>query len=277
MESLGRILLGTSGWSYDEWVGSLYTDRKQRKLTYYSRIFPTVEIDSTFYAYPTKGTAYGWTRHTPPSFIFSAKLPQVITHEKMLDLQKGVENDLRRFCDLLEPLSSSGKLGALLIQCPPRFSYDPERLEAFFQILPAGFEYAIEFRHPSWMQDETSTLLSRYNVAYTIVDEPLLPPDTATTADFSYIRWHGHGKKVWFDYRYSAEELTPWTLKVEEVAKKTKKLYGYFNNHFHGYAVENCLQILEMLGVMTPEQKRAKAALNSRSVSEGQKDLRGFF
>jgi len=96
------------------------------------------------------------------------------------------------------------------------------------------------------------------SVAYTNVDEPLLPPEIHVTADFAYFRWHGHGKRPWFDYRYKKEELEPWVPKVKQAAKGVKKIYGYFNNHFHGYGVENCLQVLEMLGVLNQEQEKAK-------------------
>jgi len=88
---------------------------------------------------------------------------------------------------------------------------------------------------------------------------PLLPPEMHLTADFAYFRWHGHGESIWFDYRYSEEELEPWVLKVQEAAGKVKKVYGYFNNHYHGYAPENCLQLLERLGLLSEEQKKAKA------------------
>ena len=85
-----------------------------------------------------------------------------------------------------------------------------------------------------------------------------MPPEVHVTTDFAYFRWHGHGNNPWFDYRYKKEELEPWIPKVKETAGKVKRIYGYFNNHFHGYAVENCLQVLEMLGVITPEQEDAK-------------------
>ena len=91
------------------------------------------------------------------------------------------------------------------------------------------------------------------------MDEPLLPPEVHLTADFAYFRWHGHGKNIWFDYRYSQEELESWVPKVNDAAVKVKKVYGYFNNHYHGYAPENCLQLLERLGLLSEEQKKAKA------------------
>jgi uncharacterized protein YecE (DUF72 family) len=122
------------------------------------------------------------------------------------------------------------------------------------------------------MENETWNLLKKYKVAYVNVDEPLLPPEVHLTADFSYFRWHGRGDKPWFDYRYSKEELDQWIPKVEDTAGKVKKIFGYFNNHFHGYAPENCLYLLERLGLLTEQQKKAKERF-----SEKQSGLTEFF
>ena len=253
-----NILLGTSGWHYKDWVGPLYIDEKESKLKAYSKVFKTAEIDSTFYAYPTKGTVMGWLKYTEPNFLFTAKLPKLITHKKKLDPKQGVEEDLQRFCELMKPLQLEGKLGCLLTQMPPGIKFDLELLENFFKTLPTEFRFAVEFRDDSWLRGETYELLEQYRVAYTIVDEPLLPPDVRVTTDIAYIRWHGRGERPWYNYRYKAEELQPWIPRVKETAKKAKTVYGYFNNHFHGYAVENCLQALEMLDVLTPKQKETK-------------------
>jgi uncharacterized protein YecE (DUF72 family) len=263
VKTLNKILLGTSGWSYRDWIGPFYKRKEKSMLSAYSKVFKTVEIDSTFYAYPSKGTVMGWVKYSPEDFVFAAKLPKLITHEKMLNMEEGIEEDLNRFCDLIRPLLLNGKLGCLLIQLPPKYKFNPDHLEKFFQILPAEFKFAIEFRHMSWMKNETWKLLKKYAVAYTIVDEPLLPPEVQVTSDFAYFRWHGRGTRPWFNYRYDVEELKPWIPKVRKVAKKVKKVYGYFNNHFHGYAVENCLQVLEMLGVLTPEQAEAKITVEN--------------
>jgi len=120
------------------------------------------------------------------------------------------------------------------------------------------FKYAVEFRSLSWMRDETWDLLKKFDVAYTIVDEPLLPPEVRLTSDFAYFRWHGRGENPWFDYRYSKAELEAWVPKVEEASRKVKKVVGYFNNHFHGYAPENCLYLIERLGLLSDEQKQLK-------------------
>jgi uncharacterized protein YecE (DUF72 family) len=265
-------MLGTSGWSYEEWVEPFYRFKKVSKIRYYNKVFKTAEIDSTFYRYPDEGTVFGWLRYTDPSFVFTAKLPQLITHDKMLDLNQGVEDDLNRFCGLMRRLLDAGKLGCLLIQLPPKFRIDEiGDLEGFFEILPKEFQFAVEFRDLSWMNDETWKLLSKHEVAYTIVDEPLLPPEVKVTSKIAYFRWHGKGRRPWFDYRYKTEELKPWIPKVREASVTVEKVYGYFNNHYHGYAVENCLQILEMLGVLTPEQADAKAHIEAHFAKSSRK------
>jgi uncharacterized protein YecE (DUF72 family) len=253
-----KIFLGTSGWSYRDWIGPFYTSEDKSMLHAYTRIFRSVEIDSTFYRYPTKGTVMGWVKYSPEGFVYTAKMPRLITHEKKLDVSQGAEQDLQKFVELIEPLYLSGKLGCILIQLPPKYEYKPNELEAFFEILPTHIKFAVEFREESWMREETWNLLKRYQVAYTIVDEPLLPPEIHVTSSFAYFRWHGHGARPWYNYRYKPEELKPWIPKITETAERVEKVYGYFNNHYHGYAVENCLQVLEMLGIQTPEQVKAK-------------------
>jgi uncharacterized protein YecE (DUF72 family) len=253
-----NILLGTSGWSYREWVGPFYTDKDKSLLKAYAGVFKTVEIDSTFYRYPSKGTVMGWARYSPEGFVYTAKLPKLITHKKKLDLSQGIQEDLEKFIELMEPLWLGGKLGCLLIQLPPKYDYKPKEFEEFLKILPSHIKFAVEFRDLSWMRDETWALLEKYKVAYAIVDEPLLPPDVHLTTSFAYFRWHGKGGRPWYNYRYGVEELEPWVPKVKQAAEKVKTVYGYFNNHYHGYAVENCLQVLEMLSVLTPEQAEAK-------------------
>jgi uncharacterized protein YecE (DUF72 family) len=82
----------------------------------------------------------------------------------------------------------------------------------------------------------------------------------------AYFHWHGKGEKIWFDYRYSKEELEPWIPKIKEALQKVKKVVGYFNNHYHGYAPENCLYLIERLGLMSEEQKKAKRKSSMRQM-----------
>jgi len=256
---MSTILLGTSGWSYKEWIGPFYDDEK-RMFSYYAKFFNTVEINSTFYRYPSRSTIYGLNRAAPPNFIFSAKLPRLITHKKKLDLAEDIRSDLMRFLELLEPLYVSGRLGCILIQLPPSFKYEYgyERLEGFLDILPDGYEFAVEFRDSSWMREDTWRMLRKYGVAYCVVDEPSFPSEVHVTADFAYFRWHGRSSRVWYNYRYSERELSEWVPKLEETGRKVKKIYGYFNNHFHGYAIENCIELMQMLKIAEPKHEKVK-------------------
>ena len=260
-----NILLGTSGWSYTEWEGNFYRKGEKLKLRAYTKVFHTAEIDSSFYRVPSKGMVMGWLRYSPSDFVFSAKMPKLITHDKKLGQKADVGKDLQDYFEIMRPLQLGGKLACLLIQLPPKYEFSPESLESFLNLLDPTFRYAVEFRHLSWMKAETWKMLEQHDVAYVNVDEPLLPPEVHLTTDFSYFRWHGRGKKPWFDYRYSQDELDEWVPRVKDSALKVRKIYGYFNNHFHGYAPENCLQLLEKLGMLTPEQKQAKTAIGGQS------------
>ncbi|HKM75376.1 MAG TPA: DUF72 domain-containing protein [Candidatus Bathyarchaeia archaeon] len=253
---MAEIAFGTCGWSYAEWEGIFYPE-KSGKLSQYCKIFSTAEIDSTFYALPNEGTVRGWATRTPSGFMFSAKLPQTITHKKALELNRGIESDLNQFIETMHPLIEAGKLSVILAQLPPSLEFDSEKLESFFSILPKQVHFAVEFRNNSWLRNETFKILENYNVSFTIVDEPLLPPDVHVTSDIAYIRWHGRGSQPWFNYKYSEQELEAWVPKVKEAASKSKKVLGYFNNHFHGYAPENALQTMQMLGIVTPHATAA--------------------
>lgn len=252
---MGELRLGCSGWDYDEWIGPFYQRRSGSKLQAYTRVFDTAEINSTFYRAPTPGMVQGWTRYTPEDFRLAAKVPQTVTHDRLLEVDKGADGELRAFCDLMAPLHQAGKLGVLLLQLPPRLEFHPERTRTFFEALPEGWPFAIEFRNESWMVPEAFALLEAHHVAYTVVDEPLLPPEVHLTSSLAYFRWHGHGSDPWYNYRYDPEELAPWIPRIQEAVESSEVLYGYFNNHFHGYAPENCLEVLEMLDALTPEQR----------------------
>ena len=267
--SESNIHLGTSGWSYKEWEGPFYSKGEKTKLRTYASIFKIVEIDSTFYCNPSMSTVMGWLKYSPSDFVFTAKIPKLITHDKKLGLKGEIKADLTNYFDLMRPLQLGGKLGCFLIQLPPKCDCNYDNLESFFGMLDPMFRYAVEFRNPSWLRNETWDILKKYDVAYTIVDEPLLPPEVHLTTDFAYFRWHGKGQKIWFDYRYSKEELDNWVSRIRETSKSVKKVIGFFNNHYHGYAPENCLYMLEKLGLMSETQKKAKDKLKVKQSKLG--------
>ena len=255
--SLGiqNIRLGCAGWSYKEWLGPFY-DRGKSMLQQYEAVFDTVELNSSFYRKPDEGTILGLTRHTKKGFMFSAKLNQRFTHDLKLRLDEETQDELEEFVELFDPLLTLDRLGCFLIQLPPSLKKDDNLFENFLAALPHRYDYVVEFRHPSWMTNTTWSILSKYQIAYCIVDEPLLQPEVHITSSIGYIRWHGHGEHPWYNYRYSDQQLREWTPKIREVAKNTSKTYGIFNNHFHGYAPENCLQIMQMLGLSRPNHQK---------------------
>lgn len=254
---MAEIYLGTSGWSYKEWEGIFYPKGQKLKLSYYAKYFKTVEIDSTFYAFPKEAMIKGCVKYTPDDFVFTAKLPGLITHDKALELEKGVKQDLEKFLYLMKPLINENKLGPLLIQLPPSFTYDNgyKKLGDFLEKVQNNVRFAVEFRNKSWLgKEEVSELLKKHGVAQTIVDEPLLPPNTNVTTNFAFVRWHGHGKRPWYNYRYSEKELEPWVTRINNISKKVDEVYGYLNNHYKGFAVENSLKMMELLNLATQKQ-----------------------
>ena len=251
------VLFGTCGWSYQEWVGAFYPNNRVAKLPFYSKVFESVEVDSSFYRPPSKSMTAGWARATPPGFKFSLKIPKTITHDKKL---VGAERDLFEFLERIEPITKAGKLGCLLIQFPASFTYKEKGvLERFFDLLPPTVHFAAEFRHESWDRDETWDILRRHNVANTITDSPIefLSNPVITATSHAYVRWHGRGKPVWYDYRYSEQELTSWKQKLDRIERQTPNVYAYFNNHYGANAPSNLLSLLDMRGELDEMQARA--------------------
>src|SRR5437879_13372048 len=142
---MGTLRFGTSGWSYDEWLGVFYETASESKLSAYSKVFNTAEIDSSFYRAPTKGMVLGWLRYSPEDFVFAVKVPQTVTHDRRIDVHKHAEEDVRSFCELMDTLNDAGKLGPLLLQLPPSLRSDPEVAPAIFDAQPHRLKQATDF------------------------------------------------------------------------------------------------------------------------------------
>jgi len=256
------MLLGTCGWSYQEWVRLFYPNNRVAKLPFYAKVFDTVEVDSSFYRMPTKSMVKGWEKATGPSFQFSLKLPKTITHDKSL---VEVDDELEMFLNVIKPLQDADKLGCLLIQLGPGFTYDKvENLESFLETLPGDVRFAAEFRHESWNRKETWELLKRHGVANTITDSPIeFLAEPVVTAGHAYVRWHGRGKKIWFDYNYSEDELLSWAEKMKTITSKAET-YAYFNNHYNSKAPTNALQLLQIMDSMTESQEKLLKLIGRR-------------
>ena len=267
------VLIGCSGWSYSDsferggWVKVFYPDAQTKKLQYYSQFFNTAEIDATFYEkfymYMTKDTFTAMTRATPDNFQFSIKVPETVTHDKRLDVTKGAMALLDEFLDKISPLRVSNKLGTVLLQLPPSFTVKEFRnTEEFLDRLPRGYDYAIEFRNPSWNTEGPWEMLKHHNIAAVMTDSP--EPDKLqflsqpiVTANHTFIRWHGRQVKPRYKYLYSKEELKPWVDKLNQVSTETAVVRGYFNNHYGARAVVNAIQFKEMLGTVLSQKQRA--------------------
>ncbi|HLM70983.1 MAG TPA: DUF72 domain-containing protein [Thermoplasmata archaeon] len=250
---MSDILLGTSGWDYPEWSGRVYPPRgASDKLRYYSGLFPIVEVNSTFYRLPPPSVAATWVKRTPAGFRFAAKFPQTITHDLRL---VRTEEELARFLAVLKPIREAGKFAAALLQLPPSLPFEPTTVRRFYETLPRDLPVAVEFRERSWLTPESIELLREFGLAYVTVDGPHLPVALEVTAAFAYIRWHGHGSPLWYDYTYSAPELTAWVPRVRALTENVATVYGFFNNHFRGDAATNCRTLSEELGLSPPTRR----------------------
>lgn len=226
-------------------------------LSFYSEIFPIVEVNMTFYRQPSLKIVQRWAQITQDDFLFAVKIPRTITHDKKL--QGNWQDDLTTYLQVIGG-GLGKKFGPSLLQLPPSFTAkESAKLQAFLAEWPAGLPLVVEFRHKSWLaegeQSPVFGLLARYEAAYCIVSEPLLPPILGPlTANFSYIRWHGFGKKIWYDYDYSDEEIAQWIPAINEL-QSTNQVFGFWNNHYRGNAVKNSQTMQEMLGE-TPKPLR---------------------
>ena len=269
-----NVLIGCSGWSYNDsqdkggWLNVFYPDKKTKKLRYYSQFFNTVEMDSTFYKEfylsMNQGLFIGLTKATPDNFKFSVKVPEIITHEKRLDLDKNVIPEFLTFLDKISPLKNTNKLGTIIIQLPPSFTIKEfEKTEKFLDRLYVEDEniksncYSIEFRHPSWNTEGTFEMLRHYNIASVLTDSPskenlgfLSDENNIATNTHAVIRLHGRNNNrnhYWYDYLYSESELIPWVNKIKKIKEQADSVFVYFNNHYGGKAIVNALQFKELL------------------------------
>lgn len=234
--------VGTSGWVYPHWKGVFYPANLPSRdwLSFYSSHFRTVEINNSFYRLPSEDAFKSWAQSTPQGFLFSVKASRFITHVKKLNVTtEPVERFLER-ARLLGP-----KLGPILFQLPPGWSCNPERLEAFLELLPADLPFAFEFRDESWFNERVYALLEKKGVALCLISLPGFVCPVKVTAPFVYIRMHGSGTV--YGGLYSLEELSYWARLAKNFLKEGLDLYVYFNNDAFGFAVRNAAEFIEML------------------------------
>ena len=198
------IRVGTSGFSYTDWLGPFYPPRlaKAHMLDYYANIFDTVEINATYYAIPGPRSMESMLQKVGETFEFTVKAHQDMTHHR----DRATEV-LPRFLEALKPFAEAGKLGCVLLQFPFSFAHTPDN-RSFVRFLVeslAPHRAVVEFRHRSWINEETMAFLRQVGAGYCAVDEPRLPglppPMAEVTAPVGYVRFHGRNKEKWWHHR----------------------------------------------------------------------------
>jgi len=264
------IRVGPAGWSYEDWAGIVYPRRRPRdfhEATYLADYFDTIELNVTFYRPVPAEMARGWVERVAanPRFLFATKLWQQFTHEG--ELTAANEREAR---PAMEALCEAGKLGAVLAQFPWSFKNTAEN-RAYVEKLTerfGDFPLVIEVRHASWNQRGFYEWLAEHRVGFCNIDQPVigrsLKPSQRATAPVGYVRLHGRNYEEWFrgpesgarddasgaeryNYLYSLEELKPWVQRIRKVAEAAELTFVITNNHFHGKAVTNALQLLHLL------------------------------
>jgi uncharacterized protein YecE (DUF72 family) len=247
------IYLGTSSFTAAGWQGSFYPREMQSRdfLSHYATQFATVEVDSTFYGCPSASTVSNWAARTPEDFIFSVKVPQVISHEKALvDCDSEFEEFVKTM-DILGP-----KLGPMVFQFPffDRWKFPKQDgflavLIPFLKKLPADHKFVVEIRNKKWFDAKFADVLREHNVALALTDTSFVPRPwemknsfDLITADFTYVRWLGDRKgieevtKTWdktvVDRR---EDLTNWVELFRKFVGRNLKIFAYANNHYAGH------------------------------------------
>jgi uncharacterized protein YecE (DUF72 family) len=233
-----ELRVGTSGYQYDHWKGIFYPADlpKSRWFEHYARVFDTLEINNTFYRLPEPHVFDAWRQQAPPGFRYAVKFSRYGSHLKRL---KDPERSVGRFWAAARRLRRT--LGPVLVQLPPRWPADPDRLAAFLAALPRGQRWAFEFRDPRWLVPAVFELLRRRRAALCIHDKLEHPPEV--TADWVYVRFHG-GEE---DGSYSGAQLSAWSRRIADWLRRDYAVFAYFNTDIGGYAVRNALELKRLL------------------------------
>ena len=256
-EQGGKIIVGTSGYSFDDWIGTFYPPgiRKGDMLREYVKHFGGVEVNSTYYRIPHPAVLRRMEEKTPAEFEFVIKANQEMTHKQSKD-----EALYRSFKEAIQPVIEAGKFGGIIAQFPWGFKRTPDNIGhlEFMREKFGDLPLFVEFRNSEWITPDLFENLKSLGVGYCAVDEPrlrgLVPPVAEVTTDIGYVRLHGRNAKNWwggsgdrYDYLYSEQELREWVEKIKQMAAKAKKTFVFFNNCHAGQAARNAKLMKELL------------------------------
>jgi uncharacterized protein YecE (DUF72 family) len=234
--------VGCSGYSYREWKGNFYPQDlpSSRWLQFYAEHFSTIEINASFYRFPTVKGLKTWYDKTPSDFTFTLKAHKTITHEKRFQ-------DVSEQMNALYEIAKQGlkdKLRCILFQMPPSFKYEPEQLEKILNHINPEFRNVLEFRHSSWWNKEVFDALQERKAVFCSSSFPALPDELVKTSGTGYVRFHG--KPELYKSGYSQAELKRWAKLIKD--SRFKECYIYFNNTWLMAAIENAYELVKFLG-----------------------------
>jgi uncharacterized protein YecE (DUF72 family) len=235
--------IGTSGWTYDHWKGHFYPEELPRRswFEYYANLFSSVEVNATFYGFFKNQTYLKWRNQAPQGFGYVLKAPRLITHRKhLLDVKENIQS-FYQSCMLLEE-----KFEMILLQISPATPFDQERLRQALQLFPDPTRVAVEFRRSEWLNTDVMELLRKLGATICNVDSPQQQITDFLTTNRAYLRLHG--RKHWYSYNYSADELKDIAALARQLGKNgAERIYIFFNNDFEGYAPANALLLKKFL------------------------------
>ncbi len=259
-----ELRIGTSGYQYDEWRGLFYPADlpKRRWLAHYAAHFDTVEINNCFYRLPQPAVFDSWRQQALRGFCYALKFSRYATHMKRL---RDPQEPLGRFLEGARRLGPF--LGPILVQLPPRWKVNPERLQAFLQAAPRDCRWAVELRDPSWLCEEVYRLLSARGAALCIHDLIADHP-RRITADWVYLRFHG----IAYGGSYSASALRQEATRIRRYRRRGLDVFAYFNNDRGGHAVHNALELREMSGGEGQEKGGAGICMRHRHQGSGSRE-----
>jgi len=241
--------IGCSGFHYKHWKGTFYPEKlaQNKWFDYYCQFFNTLELNVTFYRFPKLSFLETWYNKSPENFVFAVKAPRLITHYKQFsqveDMLGGFYNTIR------EGLKE--KLGCVLFQMPPKFSYTEDRLQKIVRALDNSFLNVAEFRHPSWWREDVYTSLGEKNITFCGMSHPSLPPDIITNTPMIYYRLHGQNQLYASDYKNS--ELEDIAKSISNNTKATSS-FIFFNNDIHTYAIYNARELQKIVSGRLQDQ-----------------------